>query len=206
MRERDIRTALKSTISAPLVLDELGLRCGSVRADVVTVGDSLDGYEIKSDGDTLARLPAQAEAYSAVFDRCTLVCAPKHLPGGRRMVPAWWGLVVADGGLEPVRPALPNPSIRPDVLAQLLWRAEAAAILKPLGCPGTRPMPRARLWAEIVARVSVDELRGHVRAALLARGDWMGRQRSERAEADARERRRQEANEAGLAWLLSLVP
>jgi len=51
--------------------DELGINHGGVRADIAVVNGVFHGYEIKSDLDTLYRLPRQAEAYSEVFDQMT---------------------------------------------------------------------------------------------------------------------------------------
>lgn len=48
-------------------VDELGINHGDVRADIAVVNGVFHGYEIKSDLDTLNRLPRQAEAYSEVF-------------------------------------------------------------------------------------------------------------------------------------------
>src|SRR5690242_17854466 len=66
LRDRDVRKALKSKllrehIADPrtLVLDELGLRHGACRVDIAVVNGSMHGYEIKSDSDTLERLPSQ---------------------------------------------------------------------------------------------------------------------------------------------------
>jgi len=66
------------------------------------VNGKLHGYEIKSDADTLKRLPAQAEVYSAVFDLVTIVVGEHHLDTVRAIVPEWWGIVKAASG-NPVR-------------------------------------------------------------------------------------------------------
>jgi len=43
---------------------------GSSRVDALLVADRISGFEIKSDLDSLARLPRQVLAYSAVVERC----------------------------------------------------------------------------------------------------------------------------------------
>ena len=76
----DIRAVLKSRLQAKhalepdtVVVEELGLCQGQVRVDMAVVNGVLHGYEIKSDCDTLRRLPNQVVAYGKVLDRATLV-------------------------------------------------------------------------------------------------------------------------------------
>ena len=54
--------------SNSLLIEELGLMSGEFRADIAVLGTKLIGYEIKSETDTLSRLPRQAAAYGAIFD------------------------------------------------------------------------------------------------------------------------------------------
>ena len=86
MRDRDVRKALHHKVlkehhgdTNTLVLDELGLRHGVARVDVAVVNGYLHGFEIKSDSDTLDRLPSQVTIYNAVLDRATLVVGEKHI-------------------------------------------------------------------------------------------------------------------------------
>src|SRR5689334_9253856 len=80
---------------ATLILNEMGIRHGAVRADVVVINGRLHGYELKSDVDTLKRLPSQMQEYCAVFERMTLILAGKHLEKALDIVPEWWGIEVA---------------------------------------------------------------------------------------------------------------
>src|SRR5439155_10222560 len=86
LRDRDVRQALHRKVlrdhhgdANTLVLDELGLRHGACRVDIAVVNGYLHGYEIKSDSDTLDRLPAQVAVYNLVLDRATLVVGERHL-------------------------------------------------------------------------------------------------------------------------------
>jgi hypothetical protein len=100
---RELRAEYHDDDEATLILDELGLCQGAVRADVAVVNGSLAGFEIKSDRETLARLPNQVEVYGRVFDYVTLIVGPKHAAAIRKAVPAFWGIVVAtedDGVLQ----------------------------------------------------------------------------------------------------------
>ena len=192
MDDAAIRNALKSRLTIQhsgedaLILDELGLSEGDVRADVAVINGSLNGYEIKSDLDNLHRLPNQRDVYCQFFDTVTLVVARRHLRKARTQVPRWWGIVVAvpsDGriGLRTLREPKPNPNVEIGAVVKLLWRSEALAILARLGkARGARGKSRDKLWAAIVGQCDKEEVKRLVREQLKARGDWRsaGRRRS----------------------------
>lgn len=189
MRDRDVRKALHSKVlrehhgdTNTLVLDELGLRHGAVRVDVAVVNGYLHGFEIKSDSDTLERLPSQVAIYNAVLDRATLVVGEKHVEKARAHIPDWWGIKVVTagprGGIEfaNVRTPKLNASIDAVALAELLWRPEAIEILRSLGAPD--PLlrkPRAVLYKFLADNVELQELRSLIRQRLKARASWRGR-------------------------------
>lgn len=80
------------------MVDELLLAWGAVRADVTLVNGTLEGFEIKAAKDTLKRLPAQIEAYDAIFEYAWLVTTTNHLREARAVLPVWWGILVANEG------------------------------------------------------------------------------------------------------------
>lgn len=185
MRDRDVREALRRKVLAEhtrhpdtLVIDELGIAHGSARVDIAVVNGRLHGYEIKSDADTLHRLPNQAAAYSAVFDRVTIVAGSKHVQHLEAAVPAWWGIKVATEGprggvhFADLRAPRRNPGIAPIELAHLLWRDEAQALLEARAVKGVRGKNRAALYRLLAEHLTLDELRDAVRAALKARVGW----------------------------------
>lgn len=185
MRDHDVRTALREHLTAEhaadmattLLIDELGL-CGETRVDMAVVNGSLSGYELKSARDNLDRLPGQVETYGRVLDYVYLVVADNHLDQARRIVPPWWGVVVAKAGqngvvLKQRRKARRNPSVDPYSVAQLLWREEALALLTARGLDrGYRAKPRHLLWQRIAEHLELDDLRNSVRETLRARRGW----------------------------------
>jgi hypothetical protein len=189
MRDVDVRAALHSQLSESigphgddtLVVDELGL-CGTARVDVAVVNGSLSGFELKSDVDTLRRLPAQVETYGTVLDHVTLVVTERHLEPASALVPDWWGVLVAkvENGqvaLTATRPPGANPAVDPAALAQLLWRDEALSVLTHRGLDaGVRSKPRWALWERLAQSLELDELRDEVRAALKRRRGWRAAQ------------------------------
>lgn len=185
MRDRDIRAALHVQIEEAyrndgdtLVIDELGLCEGDARIDVAVVNGSLTGYEIKSEADTLQRLPHQVSVYSRLLDQITLVSTERHLDKAKAMVPEWWGLSGATeaGGqvqLEVVREAQQNPTVDPLAVVQLLWKDEALVLLTQLGIhKGMRSKPRPLLWKRLCEATTLSELSGLVRQQLKARRNW----------------------------------
>src|SRR5579859_6616820 len=98
MRDIDIRQTLMNEMcrlhqgdSETLIVEELGLCQGIARVDLAVVNGSLHGYEIKSERDTLARLPGQTDIYNRALDFVTLVIAPIHSEKIGNIVPSWWG-------------------------------------------------------------------------------------------------------------------
>jgi len=186
MRDRDIRRALHETVFSAhrgdpdtLVLNELGLRHGECRVDIAVINGMLHGFEIKSDSDTLERLPSQVVVYSAVLDRATLVVGEKHTSKAITKLPSWWGVnVVYDDGFgnpkfECFRAEQPNPGINPVALAELLWRGEAVEVLDLLGAPAAvLRQPRGKLYRYLAEAVETTVLGDIVRRRLKARAGW----------------------------------
>lgn len=188
VRDRDVRMALHHKVlmdhhgdSNTRVLDELGLRHGVCRVDIAVVNSYLHGYEIKSDADTLERLPNQIFIYCSVLDRATLVVGKKHVEKAKAIIPEWWGIKVVTAGprgainFETHRPVSMNPKIDPIALAELLWRPEAVSLLQELGAPAVvLRKPRASLYQYLAEVLKLDELRHFIRQFLKAREKWRG--------------------------------
>lgn len=163
-----------------LVVDELAVCQGEYRIDIAVINGSLHGYEIKSDRDTLSRLPTQSGAYSRVFDTMTLVVGRTHLKDAVAIVPEWWRVLVAerkekdlDLDLVVIREGGRNPTVDPIAVAQLLWREELVTLLTAYGAPKRLlRRPRWDLWPALAERMTIEELAASVRRALKARQGW----------------------------------
>jgi hypothetical protein len=179
--DRTIRTALRprllieQTHGDPVLLEELGLCRGLVRADIAVVNGSLHGYEIKSDLDSLHRLQNQADVYGKILDYATLVVGTRLLEDAVRVIPEWWGVLHAHlgaDGLEfkTIRNASQNFGRDPRALVELLWFEEAITLLEKFAAArGVRGKPRRVLWDRISERVRVEEIAAAVRDALKSR-------------------------------------
>jgi len=162
-----------------LVVDELGLKHGQVRADVAVVNGSLCGYEIKSDKDTLGRLAKQIPAYNAVFDKVTIVAGEKHVDQAAATVPNWWGVLIAYQGskgaihFKPIRAPQFNTQVDMVAVAQLLWHSEVAGILDSLGYPSkTLRQSRSVLYEIVAEALPARELQKKTREILKTRKGW----------------------------------
>lgn len=186
MRDIDIRRALKKDVlrrhinnPKTLVLDELGLLHGSVRVDVAVVNGMLHGFEIKSDVDSLDRLPNQIDTYGKVLDRATLIVGVKHFEKANEMLPEWWGVKLVKQGsrggikFKEIRGNCRNPDISKFALASLLWSDEARSILLDHGMLAKDlRKPRAHLYQLLADMMPLTDLRGLVRDALKKRENW----------------------------------
>ncbi len=185
MKDSEIRAALKIKIQEDnkihvdtLVVEELGLTEGAIRTDLAVINGSIQGFEIKSERDTLRRLPKQEKVYSKIFDEFTIVLHPKHLEKAIKIIPDWWGIVEAipfnnTVSLIETRPSLPNPVVDPDILVQLIWRDEALLALRSLKLhKGYSNKPRETLWSRLIEHLTIDELQHLVRDTLKQRKGW----------------------------------
>lgn len=182
MRDADVRAAVRKELARDhagdnntCIVEEMGVWSGSARIDLAVINGELAGYELKSDRDTLERLPSQVEFYNLLFDRVTLVAGGRHARKAFLLIPDWWGRVVAEMTSDGVvlhherRPTL-NPNIDADVLAQMLWKDEAIAVLESLGmAKGWRSKRTRQIHERLARELDVRELAAHVREALKRR-------------------------------------
>ncbi len=180
-RDVDIRKALLANLevkysdsSHDLIVEEFG--CKTARADVAVINGFLHAYEIKSDSDSLDRLPSQIDAYQGVFEYVTLICGRRLLERARTTIPKWWGLQRAefrDGSvlIHELRTAKPNPNQNAFAVARMLWKTEALAVLRRFGHRGVTSRCTAdEIWNAVATHVPIAELTNEVRQAIKARG------------------------------------
>lgn len=192
MRDRDVRESVWRWLevahqgdSDTLMLDELGILNGATRVDIAVINGQIEGYELKSERDTLERLPSQRDLYNKVIDRISLVVAENHRAAAEEIIPDWWGLAVASASgdaVEVTRERLPemNPQLDAAALASLLWRDEALVVLERYGAArGVKSKPREVLYDRLADVLDLDILRAEVRAALKAREGWRVDRRSQ---------------------------
>jgi len=186
MKDSDIREVLLSDLGRQykndpdtMIIEELGLCQGEARVDIAVVNGSIHGFEIKSEQDTLKRLTGQAAIYNRVLESITLVVGSEHLDEALKIIPKWWGVIVARERrrgqlhLKKRRKGKSNPSLDPFAVVQLLWRDEAIEALKKLDLhKGLANKPRVILWNKLAEHLPTDELLALVRHLLRSRENW----------------------------------
>jgi hypothetical protein len=177
--KEELRDAHKQEPQARII-EELGITHGAARVDIAVVNGSIHGYELKSDLDTLHRLPEQMRIYNSVLDQVTLVVGKNHLFEAINAVPEWWGITVAkvidsSGAISfcSIRKADENPEKNSVDIASLLWRDEALQILEEIGhSRGIRSKPRRVLYERLATLLDQPTLRAKVRERLSLRTNW----------------------------------
>lgn len=180
-RDSDIRAVLLANLRRiygdeehDLIVEEFG--CNSARIDVAVINGALHAFEIKSDSDSLDRLPLQIEAYRGVFEYVTLICGQRLLKQARTLVPKWWGLQSAHyerGGvlLQELRTPRANPRQNKLALAKMLWKTEALACLRKYGHKVVTSRTAAeQVTLAVAEHIPMPELNEEVRQAIKLRG------------------------------------
>lgn len=184
LREADVRDLILRDVLGDLdqseVVYEFWIPGSNVRADLVALTPTMRAFEIKTDRDTLRRLPSQARAYQCVFDTCCAVVAPRHLGAVAQTLPKSWGLyVVGESAARPTvsceRPPAPNDEIDSATLVRLLWRDEACSALRSLGHEPEPSQTRSSMWEDIMGICTPESLREIVRTALSTRDASLAR-------------------------------
>ncbi|HVM33555.1 MAG TPA: sce7726 family protein, partial [bacterium] len=152
------------------------------RIDVAAVNGALNGYEIKSDRDSLQRLFGQINLYGKVLDYAVLVVGERHIVEAVGIVPEWWGIfkIIPDAktpSFDVLRPGKKNIDQDPRSLVELIWRDEALELLeKRNAIRGFRDKPRPVIWDKVCECYSLEEIAMAVRNCLKARATRKGLQ------------------------------
>jgi hypothetical protein len=161
------------------IIEELGVHHGTARIDIALINGTMHGYEIKSDRDTLGRLPEQMDEFNTVFDKLTLVVGRRHLYQAMHIVPDWWGMVVTkfDSNNRLVFQTIRKPDNNKEQvgvsIAGLLWRKEALQILKERNeADGLLSKPRKIIYARLADILDVETLKKTVSTLLVSREHW----------------------------------
>lgn len=186
MRDRIVRQAFHETIlksahedAETFVVDELGLKNGEIRADIAVLNGKLIGYEIKTEKDTLARLPSQIKAYNEVFDKVFIIVSSNHLNKACQFIPDWWGIytIVPTENAGYVFPCIRQAKINRNQdsfsIAQLLWKSEALEVANILlsSCLKSR-VSKQEIYNVISTNCCSKKLSKIVVKYLKQRGNW----------------------------------
>lgn len=116
--DKDIRTLLLKKVANYKdikVFEEQTTPSGVARADVVVVNGHINGYEIKSDFDTLNRLNNQIVEYEKTFEKNIIVVGEKYAYTILKYIPEHWGVMVAKCKKKPTLSYVRAPILNPNV-------------------------------------------------------------------------------------------
>ncbi len=159
------------------VIQELAVCDGEARVDVAVANGKLCGYEIKSDADTLERLPMQQKCYDKTFDTISIVVGKKYENIIEQYIPDYWGIFIISANLngckiKKKRNAKVNKNVEANALLELLWKDEIASLLKEYGIKGISGKNRRILRQLAVDELSLKIIRDYVRETLKSRKNW----------------------------------
>lgn len=184
MRDTDVRQALVGAVARrvgaqPHVLvPEVDVRWSvPARLDALLVADRISGFEIKSDVDSLTRLPRQIEAYGAVVERAVLVVGDRHLAAGTAAVPAWWTIWGARMRedqivIREVRRGRLNPNVNPLAVTSFMSREDLSEALRARGFTRLSTYGVDELRQLLASNVSARETVRLARSAMLGNAAW----------------------------------
>ncbi len=95
IREALLRKLARQKARPRAVLEEVHVHNGSAIADIVTLHSEAHCYEIKGATDRIERIAVQGTYYNAAFRRITLVTTECKLQRALKLVPPFWGIMVA---------------------------------------------------------------------------------------------------------------
>jgi len=160
------------------VIHEMDVCFGTSRIDIAVINGKLHGYEIKSEQDTLERLPSQIESYNKIFDTVTIVTCEKHVDKVIEMVPEWWGIYYVSKNkkkavLKRKRQFRVNKHVDIFHLSQLLWKAELLELLSLNGInKGVKSKTRFALCEIVCQNIEKQKIKDFVRGKLKSRQSW----------------------------------
>ena len=187
-----IRSALRNILNKDLgkcrsesdqpveIFEEFSVRHGTARIDIAVINGIMHGYEIKSDSDTLKRLPEQVNEFNSVFDKLTLVVGKRYLYDAINIIPDWWGIIIAKIGgnskvfFQTIREAEVNQNQISVSIARLLWKEEALQILEEKNrANGVRSKSCEFIYERLADVLDANTLKEKVQNVLLvSRKDW----------------------------------
>lgn len=160
------------------IIEEFSICDGAARVDLAAVNGVMHGFEIKSDLDSLNRLPHQMELYGSVFDKVTLVVGVTHLYHAFNIIPDWWGVIVAreseDGtiSLNEIRKPEKNNNVKVHSVVRLLWKEEAVGVLNNIGIThGYKSKSREQICRKIIEELDLETVSLKVRESILFNRD-----------------------------------
>jgi len=136
-------------------------------------GNNLLGLEIKSDTDSLKRLPRQVKNYDKIFDFNIVVITEKWVEKVKDILPKHWGIfLIKEDSCEIIKSPLVNPNRDEYKLSWLLWKPECRELLKRNNLlRGFSYKAKKYLNKRIASKIKIDNIKEYLIECFLKR-DW----------------------------------
>lgn len=141
-KEKDLRKLFLNYLkneNKDVVFNEVGLMGGEAIVDVLAVGNNqLQGFELKSEADTLSRLPKQIVTYNKCLDQISLVVDPNKLEKALIIIPDWWGVYSLNENrteIVLIREPQNNPKLTISNQMKLLWKEDLVLFIEVFDLP-----------------------------------------------------------------------
>lgn len=160
------------------VIEELVICDGAARVDVALANGQLHAFEIKSDHDSLHRLPKQIKYYDKTFDKCTIIIGEKFLDVIHEEVPEHWGIEFAyrnkfgNVTIKRVRSSKRNHKVKATNLLDLIWGDEIKSYLKKNKIRGYSNKNKSGLKKLTINYIPLQDIRHFTRETLKTRTGW----------------------------------
>ncbi|WP_122510205.1 sce7726 family protein [Pseudomonas viridiflava] len=179
IKEKLIKAALidwlyaKGLVSDAVIINEMVVSNWARRADIAVANGRLYGFEIKSEFDSLKRLPGQIESFQRHFDKVTVVAASKFIPDIVSAYPSEVGILevcIKGSGFElrQVRPGRISEVRDSMSIASLMTKVEIERLLKVENVSFESGLTRKELVRNL-SSVSVRRLKSYALDALKKR-------------------------------------
>ena len=159
-----------------ILVDELCMPDGGTRVDLALINGHVEAFELKSDHDSLRRLPTQVEGYAPYFDRITLITTCRFSDKVVPVIPNWWGILVAVAvrgkiALRWQRRAKINPDRNFEKQCHFLWKEDLIQLSRIYApnAKGRYAMAKHVLASEVTAQGVSRRLKSDMRTLLKAR-------------------------------------
>ncbi|WP_353228496.1 sce7726 family protein [Pseudomonas qingdaonensis] len=179
LSEKEIKILLidwlfdKKMVDDAVIINEMVVANWSRRADMAVANGRLYGFEIKSQFDSLRRLPGQLESFQEHFDKVVVVAAPKFISAIERDYPDSIGILevsLSSGRprLRQVRAGRINEVKDIAKLASLITKAELERFLRVNGVSDDANLSRSEMVKKLYAK-HIKKLRLYVLSCIKER-------------------------------------
>lgn len=139
-----------------VIISEMVVDQYSRRADLVVANGKLSAFEVKSELDSLVRLPGQIETFYRLFEKLTIVVAARFEKRATELLPDGVGLWIAHDRELVERRRAKQRVLEPSAYLSLMTVADLRRLLSANGFSDIHNLPRRELTLKATSLPSKD--------------------------------------------------